>query len=194
MEDVLQVYHLPYDPDYPHLFTILGCANFIVDWCSPTSTGKTTVLRLGGSCWGIPDERSPSSVLLTWDSTRVFINRASSLLHSLPLILDDTKRCKYPNDISKTLYDVASGRDRGRGSTKGLRRSGSWHTVLLSSGEAPATSFTQDGGTRARVLTLWGPPFGRADDTTVTVVHRLNQASSPPVPNRPVAFPPYPIF
>ena len=74
------------------------------------------------------------------------------------------------------MYDVASGRDRGRGSTKGLRQSGSWHTVLLSSGEAPATSFTQDGGTRARVLTLWGPPFGRADDTTAPLVHRLNQA------------------
>lgn len=160
----------------PPLLSILGCPNFVIDWCNPTSTGKTTVLRLGASCWGVPDERSPSSVLLTWDSTRVFINRASSLLQSLPLILDDTKRVKNTRDIPKTLYDVASGRDRGRGSVKGTRKSGFWRTVLLSSGEAPATSFTQDGGTRARVLTLWGPPFGRADDTTAPIVSRLNQA------------------
>ena len=64
----------------PPLLSILGCPNFIVDWCNPTSTGKTTVLRLGASCWGVPDERAPASVLLTWDATRVFINRASSLL------------------------------------------------------------------------------------------------------------------
>jgi putative DNA primase/helicase len=49
----------------PPLLSILGCSNFIVDWCNPTSTGKTTVLRLGGYCWGVPDERAPASVLQT---------------------------------------------------------------------------------------------------------------------------------
>ena len=56
-----------------------------------------------------------------------------------------------------------------------MRRAGAYTTVLLSTGEAPAVSFTEDGGTRARALTIWGPPFGRADDTTAPVVHNLNQ-------------------
>ena len=157
------------------LLKILECHNFIMDWCGRTSGGKTTTVRVGGSCWGNPDERAAASIVATWDSTRVWINRASTVLHSLPLILDDTKRCKYPKDIAKVLYDVASGRDRGRGTKQGMGRSGTWRTVLLSTGEAPATSFTTDGGTRARVLTLWGHPFGRADQTTAPVVQQVNR-------------------
>ena len=58
----------------------------------------------------------------------------------------------------------------------GTRRSGTWSSILLSTGEAPATSFTNDGGTRARVLTLWGHPFGRADQTTAPLVQRVNRS------------------
>lgn len=47
---------------------------------------------------------------------------------------------------------------------------------MLTTGEAPATSFTTDGGTRGRVLTLWGHPFGRADQTTAPLVQRLNRS------------------
>jgi len=57
-----------------------------------------------------------------------------------------------------------------------MRRAGSWCTVLLSTGEAPITSFTEDGGTHGRVLLLWGPPFGKADDTTAPIVHQLDLA------------------
>ena len=158
------------------LLHILGCPNFIMDWCGRTSSGKTTVMRVAGSCWGNPDERSPASVVGTWDATRVWISRASIVLHSIPLILDDTKRCKYPRDIARVLYDFASGRDRGRGSLGGTRRSGAWSNILLSTGEAPATSFTTDGGTRGRVLTLWGHPFGRADQTTAPLVQGVNRS------------------
>ena len=157
------------------LLQILGCANFVIDWCGQTSRGKTTAVRMGGSVWGNPNEASAASVVGTWDATRVRINRASMVLHNLPLILDDTKRSKYPRDIPKILYDFASGQDRGRGSLEGIRRTGTWSSVMLSTGEAPATSFTKDGGTHGRVLTLWGHPFGRADETTAPLVHRLNQ-------------------
>lgn len=146
--------------------------NFIVDIAGETSLGKTTTLRLAGSAWGCPDERV-NSVVRTWDSTRVWIERAAGVLGNLPLILDDTKRAKRPEDVAHTLYDVASGAGRGRGSVSGMRDSGSWRTVLLSTGEAPATSFTQDGGTRARTLCLWGSPFGGADEHTVVAVTRL---------------------
>jgi hypothetical protein len=38
--------------------------------------------------------------------------------------------------------------------------------VLISSGETPVTSFTEDGGTRARALCVWGAPFGPSSDAT----------------------------
>jgi uncharacterized protein (DUF927 family) len=33
--------------------------------------------------------------------------------NDLPLILDDTKRARRPEDIAQTIYDVTSGRSRG---------------------------------------------------------------------------------
>jgi len=158
----------------PVLLSVFDSPNFILDYCGQTSMGKTTILRVAASVWGCPDERAPSAAIGTWDATRVFIERSSSVLYSLPLILDDTKRARNPKVVGQTLYDVASGRGRGRGSPRGMRRAGSWTTLLLSSGEAPAVSYTEDGGTRARVLTLWGAPFGGADEKTAEVVNALN--------------------
>jgi putative DNA primase/helicase len=156
----------------PLMPLLLTLPNFILDIAGETSLGKTTTLRFAGSAWGCPDERV-NSVVRTWDSTRVWIERAAGVLGNLPLILDDTKRAKKPEDVARTLYDVASGAGRGRGSVGGIRDTGRWRTVLLSTGEAPATSFTQDGGTRARTLGFWGSPFGGADEETVVAVTRL---------------------
>lgn len=155
---------------------LLGAPNFIVDWSFTTSTGKTTALRLAASCWGNPDERDVSSVLGTWDVTRTWIERMSAILNGLPLILDDTKRARHPKLVSQTLYDVASGRGRGRGTPRGMQRAGSWTTVLLSTGESPAVQFTQDGGTRGRTITLWGGPFGRPSQNSARVVTQLDTA------------------
>lgn len=158
----------------PPFLKILGAPNFAVDWSYGTSTGKTTVLRVAASCWGNPDERSQNSNLYSWDATRVWIQRACFIGSGLPIILDDTKRAKRPGDVASVLYDVINGRGRGRGSIKGMRKTETWNTVLLSSGEASAVSFTQDGGTRARVLTLWGAPFGKADEETGRIVQAVD--------------------
>ncbi|MTI95193.1 MAG: DUF927 domain-containing protein [Firmicutes bacterium] len=157
----------------PPLLAILGAPNFVADWAYGTSTGKTTVLRVAASCWGNPDERADGSALWSWDVTPVWVEQTCRILNGLPLILDDTKRARRPANVAKILYDVTSGRGRGRGSLKGMRRTGTWSTVLLSSGEASAVSFTQDGGTRARVLTLWGAPFGAANEETGQVVQGI---------------------
>lgn len=159
------------------VLTVVKGHNFILDLSNPTSRGKTATARIAGSTWGDPDERSPDSVVGTWDATRVWIERASAVLNNLPLLLDDTKRARRPRDVAQTLYDVASGRGRGRGSKQGLGRSGSWSTVLISTGEQPATSFTEDGGTRARVLTIWGSPFGVVDEDTGKLVAELDLAA-----------------
>lgn len=159
----------------PPLLEVLAARNFIVDWSFSTSTGKTSALRVAASCWGCPDERAPASIVGSWDATRIWIEQACSVLRGMPLILDDTKRAKDPKIVGQVLYDVAMGRGRGRGAARGgTRRTSTWQTVLLSTGEAPATAFTRDGGTVARCLVIWGPPFERADETTAPIVHRLD--------------------
>ncbi len=158
----------------PPLLRILGAPNFIVDWWNRTSTGKTTVLRVAASVWGNPDEQSADSFVQCWDATSVFIERACSVIGGLPLLLDETKRAKKPILVGGILYDVAHGRGKGRGNVKSIERTGTWKTVLLSTGEGPATGFTTDAGTRAQTLEIYGHPFERADDATGKLVRSLN--------------------
>lgn len=158
------------------LLQLFNVPNFIVDLSHSTTTGKTTVLRAAGSIWGNPDERTPASVLGTWDATRVWTERASHVLSGLPLLMDDTKKAKNDRIVAELIYAVASGRGRGRGTIGGLAGTSYWRTVLLSTGEQPATSFTQDGGTRTRVLSIQGLPFGRRDPEVGQLAKDLNRA------------------
>jgi len=137
----------------------LDIPGFIVDISGETSGGKTTVLRLAASVWGRPSDAYPSA-MYSWDSTQVWIERTAGFLHSLPLILDETKRARHPRVVRDIIYTFCHGQGRGRGSLDGTRHTPSWQSVLISSGEGMATSFSEDAGTRARVVSLTGKPLG----------------------------------
>lgn len=146
------------------LLRILGQPGFVMDWSGETSHGKTTALRAAASVWGVPDDRG-DGIILSWaSSSAVGPMTVAHFLQSLPLILDDTKRGK-PEVIASTLYDIPAGQERLKGTAEGgLRAIRRWNLPLLSTGEAPITSFSQDGGTRARTLVLRGAPFGQDSD------------------------------
>lgn len=160
----------------PPLLQILGAPNFILEWANRTSTGKTICLRIAASVWGKPDERAADGAMWSWDATRVGAERLCGILSGLPVILDDTKRIgsKNPGFIAEMIYLVVNGRGKIRGKPGGIANTKTWKTILLSSGEVPATSFTQDGGTRPRCLEIRGIPFGKDDQATRQVVDSLN--------------------
>ena len=147
--------------------------NFVLDYSGVTSQGKTTALRAAASVWGCPDERG-GGIIYSWDVTHVFAERIAALCDYLPVLLDDTKRARRREDVGRHVYNHASGVGRGRGSLQSVQRTTRTHSVLLSTGEEAITSFTNDGGTRARCICLWGSPLGGADETTVEVVRKLN--------------------
>lgn len=149
----------------PLLIVLTGVQNFIFEYCGETSRGKTTSLRLAASVWGRPDE-GEGGILRTWDATPVFIEGLTTLCNNLPLFVDDTRRARRQEDVPRVIYNFASGQSRGRGSITGFRPVASSRGVLLMTGEAPATSFSNQGGSRARVLSVWGSPFDGADAAT----------------------------
>ena len=158
------------------LLVILGAPNPIYELCGETSRGKTVALRVAASVWGCPDERSPDAVMGTWDTTRVGAERTLAVVNNLPLFLDDTRRAKNAELVSALVYDVASGRGRKRGTPKGVQRSGTWSTALLSSGESSVNDLAEKGGAKARVLSVWGSPFGEASGAMGVRVKALNCA------------------
>ena len=141
------------------LLSILKIPGFVVDFSGETSGGKTTALRFAASVWGRPAESYPTA-MYSWDATKVWIERTSGFLQNLPLVLDETKRARHPRIVRDVIYDFCQGQGRGRGSVEGTRHTDSWRSILISSGEGAATSFSEDAGTRARVLSLKGKPLG----------------------------------
>ena len=145
------------------LLAWLGCTQgWIVDFSGATSQGKTTILRLAASVWGLPTQQG---LLRSWDSTTNYIEAQASILRHLPLLLDDTKQSKRKNQIAQVLYSHAYGQSKGRAKPgRGARSVDTrqvlrWQSVLLSTGEARITSYSEDEGARARVLALEGSPL-----------------------------------
>lgn len=133
--------------------------NFIVDLAGDTSRGKTTALEVAASVWGLPAGHQ-GGLVKSWNQTKVFAERYAALFNDLPVFFDDSQTSDARN-VASVLYMVANGIGRGRGTAKGgVQRTLHWRTICFSTGEQPLTSNTEFGGARARVLTLWGSPFG----------------------------------
>jgi hypothetical protein len=158
------------------LLEILGVPNFVVDWSARTSAGKTTTLRVVASPWGCPDDRrAGESILHSWNTTKVWAERAAAVFNGLPFMLDES-RLAPKGVVSDTLYLVANGVGKGRGVPKGLGTKKRWRTILFSTGESPATSFSEDGGARMRCLCVRGYPFGAINGQLMKTVGELTSA------------------
>ncbi|MEH7452299.1 DUF927 domain-containing protein [Gottfriedia acidiceleris] len=134
---------------------------FIVDLSGSTGQGKTVAEEVAASVWG-----NPQGYVMSWNATRVAIERRSALLNSLPLFLDDTKKANNVKEIQNIIYQFSNGRGKMRGQLKGSQIDETWHNIMLSSGEAPITKFSNSGGVAGRVLPLNDRPFGESKDVS----------------------------
>jgi hypothetical protein len=186
VNDVLEfpdVIFLLYASLTPPLLPIFGVKNFSLELSNQSSSGKTTAMLLGASCWGVP-ELHASSFVNTWNATSVWIGRAASILNGLPLYLDDTKLAKAQDRrgrdgdlVTNTIYLIASGRDKARGTLQGTERTEPFRTILFSTGESPSLDLSNDGGSRGRLIDLWGNPFLKTDKESKLLVDRINRTT-----------------
>ena len=157
------------------LLQIFDLPSFIVDLSGPTTSGKTTCLKIAASAWGDPIEGNPNSALRSWNATIVHLERSLVLLNGIPLILDDTKLAGRPGYLSRVVYGSSSGQGRGRGSIAGTAQTGNWRTIILSTGENKITDLVKrgDAGAHARVLTITMPPFGKTSRRQANLINKI---------------------
>lgn len=161
------------------VLTVLDAHGFAMDWSGDSSTGKTTALRAAASVWGLPTgDEGGAGIIGTWSSSSNVGPMTLAWLHqNLPLILDDTQRQPRRDVVHHVLYDVPGGQDKmkGQAESHGLRKRNRWRTVLLSTGEAPISSFSQAGGAAARVLCFNGPPMGERSNESAELAEEMKQ-------------------
>ena len=142
------------------LLKLLGLPNFIIHFGYPSSSGKSSCLKIAASAVGDSEH-----LIVNWNSTFNSINNKAYYLSSLPLFLDETKAIIAKNKdevIRNVIYMFSSGISRSRADKNGgLKENLGWNSVCFSTGEANLLYEVKDGGARARVLDLSGMPFNR---------------------------------
>jgi hypothetical protein len=141
------------------LLDVLHLDSFTVDVSGRSTRGKTTAARLAMSVWADPGERGDG--LFSWRTTLLAAEKRLNLVRGLPVVLDETRVVKTPELVDQVLYQVP--KNHGAARSGGYPSLLPWRTIVISTGEQSALSFTSHQGAGARVLTIARPPFPAGD-------------------------------
>ena len=126
----------------------LKCLCFVVHLWGPSGTGKTVAFLVAASVWGTPDE-----LILSVDSTINYCTSRAALMKNLPVFVDETQLAK--GDLSKLIYAMAEGKNRGRlDRMSNERDQKTWENVSFFNGEKPIVSENAGAGAFNRVIEI----------------------------------------
>lgn len=130
--------------------------SFTIDISGRSTRGKTTAVMTGLSAWADPSDKGDG--MFHWRTTMIAMEKRLNLVRGIPVVIDETRIVKTPELVDQVLYQVPKnhGTPRGGGWPSLLP----WQTIVLSTGEQPALSFTTHEGASARVLSVREAPFG----------------------------------
>ncbi|MFD7516056.1 DUF927 domain-containing protein [Streptomyces niveus] len=135
----------------------LGINSFTLDISSRSTKGKTTALQVALSVWADPSEHA--SAMSNWRTTLYAIEKRLNLVRGLVTVFDETMAVTDDTLIDEVLYQLPMNHGKAR-SGGAFGNMLPWETILLSSGERPALSFTTSQGAAARILGTTIAPFG----------------------------------
>jgi uncharacterized protein (DUF927 family) len=134
------------------LLRILGVQSFILDHNGETSLGKTKGFDAAISMFGNPDQ-----LRFNGDTTKTAAEVLAETHTDLPLYLDETGTQQNDEVLKTIVYMLANEQGRMRGQKDGgLRETGTWKTVALTTGERPLTSSKSFSGQFVRVIEIRG--------------------------------------
>lgn len=154
------------------LLEVLNLDSFTIDLSGRSTGGKSVSVMVGLSVWACPSE--DGGALASWRTTLLAGEKRLNLCNGLPVVFDETRAAKVEGLVDQVLYQVPMNRGTSRGGD--YPSDLPWRTVLLSTGEQPALSFTTHEGASARVLSLRGAPFGRNGDESANAAKRVRAA------------------
>ena len=146
--------------------------SFTVDISGRSTRGKTITAMVALSCWADPSDRSEA--MHTWQAASVIgIEKRLNLVSGLTVVIDETRLVKDHALVDAVVYMIPKNHGRPRGG--GWPNMIPWRTVVVSTGEQPATSFTTHQGASARVLSICSPPFGADSEASRAAAEAVKQ-------------------
>ncbi len=114
------------------LLRLVGRSSAGVHLHGPSSSGKSTALKVAASVWGAPDD-----IVRSWNATRNGLEAVAAASNDTVLALDEIGEAR-PDSLQEIVYAIANDTGRTRANREGgLRDLQRWRVVLLSTGEIP---------------------------------------------------------
>ena len=112
--------------------------------CGDSSQGKTVMQRAAASIWG-----NPGQFLHSWRITSNALEGTALLHNDGILILNEIKEVST-KEAGAIVYMLANGQAKGRANRAGMaRKTPTWKTIVLSSGEVGLAEMMRQAGERA---------------------------------------------
>lgn len=129
--------------------------------------GKTAALKMALSAWG-----SPESLMATFNSTKVGLERLAGFYNDLPLGVDERQVIGKDQNLAESLvYMLGAGKGKVRGAKHGgLQSFQSWRTIALTTGEEGLSKSSSHTGVRTRALEIYGKPI--SEESLASEIHR----------------------
>jgi Domain of unknown function (DUF927) len=135
-----------------------------------STTGKTITAKTAAGVWTKIDLNPPN-----WDTTLKALVARLVQAGGMSLLLDETGVCADDKFLASAVMLISDGHERARATqTGGLAETGTWCSVVLSTGERGLLESARVGGA-ARVVQLQGP-FMPDAETADQVLALANEA------------------
>jgi uncharacterized protein (DUF927 family) len=129
----------------PLLYLVGGIEGGGVHFYGSSGTGKTTVTRMGASCWRCGAD------LPTWRSTANGLEGESARASGIGFVLNEMGEATSPSEVGRVVYMITNAVGKIRMSRNiNLRDPLTWLLLFLSSGEVSLETMLAEGGQRPK--------------------------------------------
>lgn len=134
------------------LLKICKNRNFMIYFWGTSGGGKTAAQRFALSVWG-----NPTRLMKSFYGTTNGLERAAEYSNDFPLVINERQVMMGNNkqeSLESLVYMLEGGHGKVRASKSGIRKTATWRTIAMASGEEPLSKESSIQGVKTRLIEL----------------------------------------
>ena len=134
------------------LLRICKNRNFMIYFWGTSGGGKTAAQRFALTVWG-----NPTRLMKSFYGTTNGLERAAEYSNDFPLIINERQVMMGNNKqeaLESLVYMLEGGHGKVRASKSGIRKTATWRTIAMASGEEPLSKESSIQGVKTRLIEL----------------------------------------
>ena len=126
--------------------------NFMIYFWGTSGGGKTAAQRFALTVWG-----NPTRLMKSFYGTTNGLERAAEYSNDFPLVINERQVMMGSNKqeaLESLVYMLEGGHGKVRASKSGIRKTATWRTIAMASGEEPLSKESSIQGVKTRLIEL----------------------------------------